>query len=136
MTDNQSQDGGGSVLPRENLIRATFPANIEVRQEQAEDGSIGILDLQFARYNEWTEINSSFEGNFMERNASKAFAKTIQENSGNMRSLFNHGKDPHIGDKVLGPIQDIKDTEQGPRARVPLFDTSYNRDLLPGLKAG
>ncbi len=53
-----------------------------------------------------------------------------------MRALFNHGKDPSMGEKVLGPIAAIRDTEDGPVADVPLLDTSYNRDLLPGLKAG
>jgi len=138
MTDEQSQDGGGFVLPRENLIRATFPAKLEIRanDEAADDGSIGTMDVQFTRYNEWTEINSAFEGHFMERFAPKSLAKTIKENLSSLRVLFQHGKDPQIGDKVLGPIKSVKDTDQGARAQVPLYDTSYNRDLLPGLRDG
>ncbi len=132
MEDNQPQDGS---LPRDNLIRATFPANLEFRADP-EDGSLGTMDVQFTRYNEWTEINSAFEGNFMERFAPKSLAKTIKENLQNIRVLFQHGKDPQVGDKVLGPIRNVKDGETGARAQVPLYDTSYNRDLLPGLKDG
>ena len=92
--------------------------------------------VRFAVTNEWTEINSMWEGRFMERNAPGAFRKTIRENRERMRVTFNHGGDPSIGDKVLGPISDLREEEDGsPVAEVPLFDTSYNRDLLPGLEA-
>src|SRR2546428_187563 len=53
-----------------------------------------------------------------------------------MRVLFNHGKDPAIGDKVLGPIAELREDENGAYYEVPLLDTSYNRDLLPGLEQG
>ncbi len=131
MPDDLPQDG---ALPRENLIRATFPANLEFRADP-EDGSLGTMDVQFTRYNEWTEI-SGWEGNFMERFSPKSLKKTSEENLQNIRVLFQHGRDPSIGDKVLGPIRNIKDTDTGARAQVPLYDTSYNRDLLPGLKDG
>jgi hypothetical protein len=44
--------------------------------------------------------------------------------------------DRQIGNKVLGPIDTLDERSDGPWYEVPLFDTSYNRDLLPGLKAG
>jgi hypothetical protein len=50
-----------------------------------------------------------------------------------MKVLYDHGQDPQIGNKVLGPIRDLTTSAA---FGVPLFDTSYNRDLLPGLKAG
>jgi phage head maturation protease len=69
----------------------------------------------------------------MERFAPGAFKKTVAENRDGMRVLFQHGRDPQIGDKPLGPIESLNaDAEY----EVPLIDTSYNRDLLPGLKAG
>jgi phage head maturation protease len=33
-------------------------------------------------------------------------------------------------------IEDLSEDETGARYTVPLFDTSYNRDLVPGLRAG
>ena len=71
----------------------------------------------------------------MENTASGFTAQTIAEDRDGMRVLFDHGFDS-IGNKVLGPIQDLREDGTGPYYEVPLFDTSYNRDLLPGLKAG
>jgi HK97 family phage prohead protease len=87
----------------------------------------------FAVFDQWTEINSRFEGHFIERIAPTAFDKTFAENRRNMRVLFQHGKDPQIGEKILGPIAELRAEGAGAYYEVPLYDTSYNRDLLPGL---
>jgi hypothetical protein len=62
---------------RENLIRAVMPG-VEFRdtsssamrrcRRRTDPAAV------FARFNEWTEINSMWEGNFMER-----FARRVQE---------------------------------------------------------
>jgi HK97 family phage prohead protease len=65
-----------------------------------------------------------------------AFARTIADNRERMRVTFNHGKDPTLGDKVLGIPSVLDEDERGVRYEVPLFDTAYNRELAPGLKAG
>jgi hypothetical protein len=44
--------------------------------------------------------------------------------------------DPQIGDKPLGPVMRLEEGENGGGyGEVALLDTSYNRDLLPSLKA-
>jgi HK97 family phage prohead protease len=86
--------------------------------------------------NEWTEINSAWEGRFMERFAPGAWKKTIRENADRIKSLFQHGGDPQIGDKPLGPFRKLEENEGGGYAEVALLDTGYNRELLPGLKEG
>jgi HK97 family phage major capsid protein/HK97 family phage prohead protease len=120
-------------LPRDNLVRAVFPADLEIR---AENGDSPTLHGHFAVFNTFTEIKSMFEGNFLERIAPGAFAKTIKENAANMRVLFQHGRDPQIGDKVLGVPTVLEEDKVGARYEVPLFDTTYNHDLEPGLRAG
>ena len=122
-------------IPRENLVRAVFPADLELR-ETASEADTPTLTGHFAVFNDWTEINSMWEGQFMERIAPGAFSKTISENTSQMRVLFNHGSDPSIGDKVLGPIGSLTEDKTGARYEVPLFDTAYNAELLPGLRAG
>jgi HK97 family phage prohead protease len=72
----------------------------------------------------------------MERFAPNAWKKTIKERGDKIRSLFQHGRDPQIGDKPLGPFHRLEEDDQGGYAEVKLLDTSYNRDLLPGLKEG
>jgi HK97 family phage prohead protease len=88
----------------------------------------------FAVWNQWTEIRSAYEGNFMERFSPQAMNKTLSESR--PKVLFQHGKDPQIGDKVLGTPSRVQPDDTGAYYEVPLYDTSYNRDLIPGLRAG
>jgi HK97 family phage prohead protease len=90
----------------------------------------------FAVTNTWTEIDSMFEGHFLERIAPGAMVRTIAQDRDRIRSLFQHGHDPQIGEKPLGPIETLREDERGGFFEVPLLDTSYNRDLVPGLEQG
>jgi len=103
--------------------------------------SLGVMDVRFSPFNTWYEIDSWWEGRFLERTVPGAFKRTIgqhldQNSSHNMKTLFNHGMDFHIGDKLLGDITDLREESDSPVSTVNLWDTSYNRDLLPGLKRG
>jgi phage head maturation protease len=127
--------------PRENLIRAVLPG-VEFRDARDDggplpDGVLGVLRVLFSPADEWTEINSAWEGHFMERFSGTPWRKTIRESAAKIRSLFQHGMDPQVGDKPLGPISALGELENGSGyGEVDMIDTSYNRDLLPGLKAG
>lgn len=102
----------------------------------AGDGAMPTMTGHFAVFNQWSEISSMWEGDFMERIAPGSFTKTFKENRANMRVTLNHGGDPVAGDKPLGPITELHEDETGAYYEVPLLDTSYNRDILPGLQAG
>lgn len=117
--------------PRENLVRAVFPGSEVTNQ----DGK-RTLHGHFSVFNEWTEINSAWEGRFMERIAPGAFAKTISENRAGIKVLFDHGHDPSIGNKPLGPIRSLEEDDRGASYEVELLDTSYVRDLIPALEEG
>jgi HK97 family phage prohead protease len=134
MTDpvQDQQQQQGNLLPRDGLFRAVR-RGCEFRQQGKDDTPT--LVGHFAVFNEWAEINSIFEGNFLERIAPGAFKKTFREQRDEMRVLFQHGHDPQLGDKPLGPIDELKEDDTGAWYEVPLLDTSYNRDLLPGLEA-
>lgn len=130
---NASEEVGVSLpIPRDNIIRAIRPG-FELRT--AEDGT-RTLHGHFARFNEWTEIRSMSEGHFMERIAPGAFKKTFSENRQNMKVLFDHGQDPTVGNKPLGPIRTLEEDEEGARYEVDLLDTEYVRELVPALEAG
>jgi HK97 family phage prohead protease len=116
------------------LVRA-LPV-LELRADDALEGTLGVMRGHFSVVNTWYEVNSVFEGQFLERIAPGAFEKTIKENVANMRVLYDHGMDPQIGNKVLGNIDVLEEDKTGAYYEVGLFDTSYNRDLLPGLRAG
>ena len=115
--------------------RAEFrarPLGYELRDD---GGAMPTLVGHLAVFNEWTEINSVMEGHFLERIDPGAFAKTIKENRGQMRVLFQHGQDPTVGDKPLGPIRSLEADGKGLAYEVPLLDTSYNRDIIAMLES-
>lgn len=118
-------------LTDEFRYQDAFESLFSLREDSA--ASAPILIGHFAVFDQWTEINSRFEGHFIERIAPTAFDKTFAENRRNMRVLFQHGKDPQIGEKILGPIAELRAEDGGAYYEVPLYDTSYNRDLVPGL---
>ena len=105
--------------------------------ETTDDGAaMPTMVGHFSTSGDWYEVNSMLEGHFMESVDPRAFDQTIAENRSNMKVLFDHGQDPNIGNKILGPIESLAVDDIGPAYAVPLFDTSYNRDLQPGLTAG
>jgi HK97 family phage prohead protease len=118
--------------PRDDLYRAR--ASAPTVADPGEEDGLGLMAGHFAVFDQWTRIESSWEGTFMERFAAGAFNQTIKQGQKAMRVLYDHGHDPQIGNKVLGPIRSLAADDEGAAYGVPLYDTSYNRDLLPGLK--
>lgn len=120
-------------LPRDNLIRAVRPG-FELRDES--DGGDGrTLVTRFAVYNQWTEINSLFEGHFLERFAVGAFKKTMRERFAQLRVLLNHGHDPQLGDKPISTIEDLRDEDEGPVHEGRLLD-GLPELVVDGLRSG
>lgn len=137
LTDLLPEDWRDGDPPRDGLVRAVMDGAVEWRDATEErDGRLGTLKGHFAKFNQWAKIDSTFEGRFMEQIAPGAFKKTFAENRAGIKVLFNHGKHPHVGEMPLGPIADLREDDSGAYYEVPLLDTTYNRDLLPGLEAG
>ena len=111
---------------------SSSPALIE-RSAVAEEAPI--LAVKFALFNRWTEIDSPIEGHFLERIAPGAFKKSISENLKNIRAILSHGKDPSLGETVLGQVQSIQESTEDAVGRVSLF-RSVPALLLDGLRAG
>ncbi len=93
------------------------------------------LEGHFAVWNEWARI-AELGGEFMERIAPGAFARSLAQDRNKIKVLFQHGRDPSIGSKPLGIPAVLREDERGGYYSVPLLDTSYVHDLLPGLRAG
>lgn len=100
------------------------------------DGGMPTMVVRFSTFDTWYEIDSFWEGTFLERTVKGAFRKTIREDRDQMKVLYDHGFDYQIGNKVLGPIESLREEDDSPVGEVPLFDTAYNRELRPGLEAG
>jgi HK97 family phage prohead protease len=132
------QWGVATGVARHGEVAIRMDNSSEWAVREASDGSdsLGTLTGHFSVFDRWTEINNFFEGRFLEQVAPGAFTKTFNENRTGMRCLLNHGKDPSVGMKPLGPIRELDQDATGARYDVDLLDTSYNRDIVPGLKAG
>lgn len=120
-------------LPSFEVVRAVSHV---VRAKASDGGGMPLMEVRFSAFDTWYEIDSIWEGNFLERTERGAFAKTIAESRDQIKVLFNHGFDPGIGQKVLGVPESLTEEKDSPVGQVRLFDTSYVRDLLPGLEAG
>jgi HK97 family phage prohead protease len=116
------------------IVRAA-PCRFELTGS-AGAGTLGTLRGLGAVFGQWARIESTFEGRFMERIAPGAFARSIRDRRDEIKVLFQHGRDPQVGDKPLGPLAELREEPDGLVYEVPLLDTSYNRDLKPGLEAG
>jgi HK97 family phage prohead protease len=129
----QVGDQSNSAHPADIDVIRALDIPQEFRVAAASDDGLGVMTGQFSVFDTWYPVESKFEGRFLERTAPGAFEETVGEHRSRMRVLFDHGFDPTVGNKVLGPIRELRGDAT---YEVPLFDTSYNRDLLPGLKAG
>lgn len=113
------------------------------RADEGDTDELGRLVVRFSPFDTWYEINSWWEGRFLERTVPGAFKKTAREAKRgdglySTKVLFNHGTDLHIGDKMLAVPDRFEEASEdgyhGPIIEGDLLDTSYNRDLLPGLQ--
>lgn len=112
-------------------------------EDEETTDNLGRMVVRFSPFDTWYEINSFWEGRFLERTRPGAFKKTAREAKRgdglySTKVLYNHGTDFNIGDKMLMVPDRFEEAEEngyhGPIIEGDLLDTSYNRDLLPGLK--
>lgn len=110
---------------------------IQAASLRAEDGDDGRTLVGYAAvFNRWTEIDSWFEGHFLERVAPGAFRNTLAKRGDRVKVLFDHGFDPSIGNKPLGKPSRMVEDDEGLFTETPLARTSYNEDLIELLRSG
>lgn len=112
--------------PRDGLVRLWSPGTsdgsaLAIRENTGTGKGTPLLFGHFAVWNRWTEIDSFFEGNFMERLAPGCMKKTIKDQRDAIRVLFQHGRDQTLGFKPLGAIDVLREDEEGAYYEVPLF---------------
>ncbi len=115
------------------------PTKPMLKRADDADG-LGLMEVRFSPFNAWYRIDSFWEGTFLERTVPGAFKRTFDHHRAGglsgFKTLFNHGGDLYIGDKLLGDVERLTEESDSPVSLVRLWDTSYNRDLLPGLRSG
>jgi HK97 family phage prohead protease len=130
----------GLHLIRGGAMGPALDARPQLRADDdtaAAAGEMPVMTVEFSRFDTWYEIDSWWEGRFLERTKRGAFKRTIKSlGPAGVKVLFNHGRDMQIHQKVLGVASLLEERDTSPYMEVPLLDTSYNRDLIPGLEAG
>jgi HK97 family phage prohead protease len=118
----------------ENLSRAR-PSTDAASMSDEGDGRT--LFGHFSVFDSWYEVNSAWEGRFLERIRPGAFARTLSERGSQIKALYDHGADPQLGNKPLGTFTELREDETGGYYEIGLIDTDYNRDfIIPAAKAG
>jgi phage head maturation protease len=117
-----------------------LPATLEPTSSRAEgDGEPTTIYGHFGVFNRWTELDSMWEGHFLERFAPGSFKKTIRESRAQMRILLQHGMDPGLGDRPIADINSrsavLKEEDFGPYYEAPLL-RGVPELVVSGLEAG
>ena len=115
--------------------RQASPDSLDLGASGEIAGSIGTLSGYGLKWNTYALINSAAEGRFVEKFSPQSLSKSVRENGDKVRLMYSHGRDAMIGDRLLGPLTVTVDAI-GLRYTSQLFDTEYNRELLPSLRSG
>jgi HK97 family phage prohead protease len=125
------------TAPTDNLVRASHDAGtLELRADTNGSSSGREMFGHFAVFNQWTEIDSWYEGKFLERIAPGAFTDTLRDDADRIRIMYNHGRDPQIGDKPIAAPDTLREDQTGLYYEAELFDEPYATQLLPALRTG
>lgn len=125
------------TAPVDNIVRASHDAGtLELRADSEGSGSGREMFGHFAVFNQWTEIDSWYEGKFLERIEPGAFVDTLKDRKGLIRIMYNHGRDPSIGDKPIGAPDVLREDDAGLYYESELFDEPYATQLMPALRTG
>jgi HK97 family phage prohead protease len=126
------------------VSRADDGTDAGTSTDSTDSGDLGRLFVRFSPFDTPYEINSMWEGRFIEQTKPGAFKKTISESQRSdgtfsTKVLFNHGSDMSIGDKPLAVADRMGEVNvdgyHGPELEGKLLDTSYNRDIQKMLEA-
>ena len=120
--------------PDDNLIRARY--EMGAAEMRADTGDGRTMFGHFAVYDRWTKIESAREGRFLERIAQGGAKRTLKERAKTMRVLYEHGRDPSVGNKPLGAPDVLRDEAEGPYYESELFRAAYVDELVPAIRAG
>lgn len=112
------------------------PAALALREpaEAATDPGPGVLFGHFSVFNRWYEIDSMWEGNFLEQVAPGTFTQTFREDA--QQCQISHGRS-QVGDWPIGSAADgcPREDKTGAYYEVDLFD-GVPELALAGIRAG
>jgi HK97 family phage prohead protease len=116
--------------PRNDLYRSTPP--MEVRA--SEDGRLTLFG-HFSVFDTPTEINSTYEGRFIERIAPGAFKKSLAERGQHMKIMWNHGRTEVLPDVLIAKPKVVTEDARGAYYEAEMF-SGLPEWLYEGLREG
>ncbi len=99
------------------------------------NGSLGVMSGYPSVTSQWTEVASAREGHFLEQIAPGSFRDAVR-NPAAVKIMFQHGRDPFLGERPLGKVNVLREDSHGLYYEVDLVPTAGNRELLPLLENG
>jgi hypothetical protein len=121
------------ALPRENLFRDIGPTLARIEVRDGVDGEAPMLSVRFAVFDEWAEIDSEYEGHFLERFAPGSLDESLAADT--PKILFQHGKDANLGHMPIAAPVTARSDDVGAVLEGPLLD-GVPQLLMSGLRSG
>lgn len=115
-----------------SVIYRWNPGNVVYRQE--DDGS-EVIESMVVPFGEWIEVDSVFEGHFLERFAAGSLKKTLRENMNRIRVYFEHGFSKLYDSQPIADLLRAWEEPGGAWFNAALLD-GLPDVLLSGLRRG
>lgn len=116
-----------------DVVRYAPAGAVRAAEGEETDGPEGVLFGHFSAFNRFYEIDSPWEGNFLERIAPGTFAETFEQDV--QRCWFEHGYSAILDRLSLGAIERLEEDKTGAYYEVRLFD-GLPVAFVEGLRAG
>lgn len=116
-----------------DVVRYAPAGAVRAADGEQADGPEGVLFGHFSAFNRAYEIDSPWEGNFIERIAPGTFVETFEQDV--QRCWFEHGTSAVLDHLSLGKIERLEEDEVGAYYEVRLFD-GLPQAFVEGLRAG
>jgi len=119
IAEEQQEQKSIARFPKDNLVRMLAPGP----DLQEPENSGPILTGHFTPFNQWTKIDSTYEGRFMERISPGTFKKAFSEpHRSQIKVQFDHGQDKVVGAQLIGVPIELREDDYGAKYDVELFD--------------
>ena len=113
-----------------DLYRSAPPAEVRA----ADDGKLTLFG-HFSVFDQPTEINSAYEGRFIERIAPGAFKKTFAERGAHIKIMWNHGRSEILPDVLIAKPTVLREDDVGAYYEAEMF-RGLPEWLYEGLREG
>ncbi|VFB01488.1 HK97 family phage prohead protease [Nocardia cyriacigeorgica] len=110
--------------------------DLEFRSAEETQTDGRTLEGYAAVFDSQARIGNSVEGHFVETIKRGAFKKTLAERGSRVTMLWNHGKDPAVGQIPVGVYEELREDEHGLYVRGRLLDTQHADAVRQAIQAG